>query len=62
MHCNNYIISPAVVAWFVKASVFHSVNYAPSVNGGSHPAWKCCIDRLNSKASPTLVVSLSRAN
>ena len=40
---------PAVVAWFVKASVFHSVNSAPSVNGGSNPAWECCIDRLNSK-------------
>ena len=31
---NNEII-PAVVAWFVKASVFHSVNSAPSANGGS---------------------------
>ena len=29
---------PAVVAWFVKASVFHSVNSAPSANGGSNPA------------------------
>ena len=25
--------SPAVVAWFLKASVFHSVNSAPSENG-----------------------------
>ena len=40
---------PAVVAWFVRASVFHSVNYAPSANGGLNPAWECCIDRLNSK-------------
>ena len=40
---------PAVVAWFVKASVFHSVNSAPSANGGSNPAWECYIDRLNSK-------------
>ena len=29
---------PAAVAWFVKASVFHSVNAAPSANGGSNPA------------------------
>ena len=36
-------------AWFVKASVFHSVNSAPSANGGSNPAWECCIDHLNSK-------------
>ena len=37
----SYIFAPgvpAVVAWFVKASVFHSVNYAPSANGGSNPA------------------------
>ena len=40
---------PAVVAWFIKASVFHSVNSAPSVNGGSNPARECCINRLNSK-------------
>ena len=33
-------LSPAVVAWFVKASVFHSVNSAPSANGGSNPAWE----------------------
>ena len=38
-----------MVAWFVKASVFHSVNSAPSANGGSNLAWECCIDRLNSK-------------
>ena len=38
-----------MVAWFVKASVFHSVNSAPSTNSGSNPAWECCIDRLNSK-------------
>ena len=31
--------SPAVVARFVKASVFYSVNSAPSANGGSNPAW-----------------------
>ena len=36
---NICIIYPAVVAWFIKASVFHSVNYAPSANGGSNPAW-----------------------
>ena len=30
---------PAVVAWFAKASVFHSVNSAPSANGGSNPTW-----------------------
>ena len=28
---------PAVVAWMVKASVFHSVNSAPSAKGGSNP-------------------------
>ena len=28
---------PAVVAWFIKASVFHSVKSAPSANGGSNP-------------------------
>ena len=37
------------MAWFVKASVFHSVNSAPAANGGSNPAWECCIDRLFSK-------------
>ena len=31
--------NPAMVAWFVKASVFHSVNSAPSANGGSNPAY-----------------------
>ena len=31
---NNDIYSPAVVAWFIKASVFQSVNSAPSANGG----------------------------
>ena len=31
-------IGPAAVAWFVKASVFHSVNSALSANGGSNPA------------------------
>ena len=36
---------PAVVAWFVKASVFHSINSAPFANGGSNPAWVCYIDR-----------------
>ena len=38
-----------MVAWFVKASDFHSVNSAPSANGGLNPAWECCIDHLNSK-------------
>ena len=38
---NTEKFSPAVVAWFVKASVFHSVNSAPSANGGSNPAWEC---------------------
>ena len=33
------------MAWFVKASVFHSVNSAPSGNGGSNPAWVWYIDR-----------------
>ena len=28
-----------MVAWFIKASYFHSVNSAPSANGGSNPAW-----------------------
>ena len=27
-------MDPAVVAWFAKASIFHSVNLAPSANGG----------------------------
>ena len=27
-----------MVAWFVWASAFHSVNYALSANGGSNPA------------------------
>ena len=36
---------PAVVAWFVKVSVFHSVNSAPSGNSGSNPAWVWFIDR-----------------
>ena len=27
-----------MVAWFVKASVFNSLNSAPSANGGSNPA------------------------
>ena len=49
LDANKWQDSPAVVAWFVKASVFHSVNSAPSANGGSNPAWECCIDRLNSK-------------
>ena len=40
---------PAVVAWFVRVSVFHSVNSAPSANSASNPAWECCIDRLNLK-------------
>ena len=31
--------SPAGVAWFVKASIFHSVNSAPSANGRLNPAW-----------------------
>ena len=31
---NNVECDPAVVAWFAKASVFHSVNSAPSANGG----------------------------
>ena len=46
---NKWLSRPAAVAWFVKASVFHSVNSAPSANGGSNPDWECCIDRLNSK-------------
>ena len=39
------ITSPAVVAWFVKASVFNSVNSAPSANGVLNPAWVWYIDR-----------------
>ena len=35
-----FIVSPAMVAWFVKASVYHSVNSAPSANGASNPAWE----------------------
>ena len=38
-----------MVAWFVKASVFHTVDSAPSAKGGSNPAWECFINRLNSK-------------
>ena len=36
---NNICRDPAVVAWFAKASVFHSVNSAPSANGGLNAAW-----------------------
>ena len=36
---NKSFYCPAVVAWFVKASVFHSVNSTPTANGGSNPAW-----------------------
>ena len=42
-HSFEYRISrldnPAVVAWFAKASIFHSVNSAPSASSGSNPAW-----------------------
>ena len=34
---NKMFYCPAVVAWFAKASVFHSVNSAPSANHGSNP-------------------------
>ena len=54
---NKGIVSPAVVAWFVGASVFHSVNSASSANGGSNPAWECCIDRLNSKEFVTIQIA-----
>ena len=40
----NNVNCQAVVAWFVKASVFHSVNSAPSASGGSNPAWVWHID------------------
>ena len=53
-------ISPAVVAWLVKASVFHSVNSAPSANGGSNPAWECCIDCLNSKEFVAILIARRR--
>ena len=59
----NYTIitqkfSPAVVAWFVKASVFHAVNYAPpSVNGGSNLAGECCVNRLNSTEFVTIQIA-----
>ena len=33
------------MAWFIKASVFNSVNSAPSANGGLNPAWVWYIDR-----------------
>ena len=52
--------SPAVVAWFVKASVFHSVNSAPSANGGSNPIWECCIDRLNLKEFVAIQIARCR--
>ena len=51
---------PAVVAWFVEASVFHLVNSAPSANGGSNPAWECCIDRLNSKEFVAIQIARRR--
>ena len=38
-HLNNRSLNPAVVAWFVKGSVFYLVNSAPSANGESNPAW-----------------------
>ena len=34
----SHLTSPAAVAWFVKAPVYHSVNSAPSANGESNPA------------------------
>ena len=34
----------AVAAWFVKASVFHSVNLALSTNGGWNPIEVWCIN------------------
>ena len=33
----KWFLNPAVVARFVKASFFHSVNSAPSAKGGSNP-------------------------
>ena len=51
---------PAVVAWFVKASVFHSVNSAPSANGGSNPAWECCFNCLNLKEFVTIQIARCR--
>ena len=35
---SKYLLCQAVVAWFVGASVFHSVNSAHMANGGSNPA------------------------
>ena len=42
---DNCCRGSAVVAWFVKASVFHSGNSAPSANGGPNLPWVCYTDR-----------------
>ena len=63
-HQNTYLqikfTSPAVVAQFVKESVFHSVNSAPSANSGLNPAWECCIDRLNLKEFVAIQIARRR--
>ena len=57
---NNSALRPAVVDWFVKASFFLSVNSAPCANGGSNPAWECCINRLNSKEFVAIQITRHR--
>ena len=57
---HNDMLSSAMVAWFVKASVFQSVNSAPSANGGSNTAWKGCIDHLNLKEFVAIQIARPR--
>ena len=45
---SNNFLKIQVQPWFVKASVFHSVNSAPSANGGSTRLGMCC-DLVDSK-------------
>ena len=49
--CYKIFYRPAVVAWFAKASVFQSVNSAPSANGGSNPIEVWCINRSETEMS-----------
>ena len=58
-HANKWRKYPAVVAWFAKASVFHSVNSAPCANGGSNPVEVWCINR--SEIEISCIYSYSRA-
>ena len=37
-------MDPAVVAWFVRASLFSFSRSEHSANGGSNPAWDDCVN------------------